>query len=77
VTETGFSNSNTLIVGTQRKMIEVSQAVAVVADHTKFGRRAMVDLAPLDMADVVVSDDGLTRNYRDLLDRASVRVVLA
>ena len=76
-TETGFSNSNTLIVGTQRKMIEVSQSVVVVADHTKFGRRAMVDLAPLDVADIVVSDDRLAQQYRDLLERAAVRVVLA
>ena len=77
VTEGGFSNSNTLIVGSERKMIEASREVIVVADHGKFGRRAMVDLAPLEMADVVVSDDKLDPAYRDLLERAGVRLVIA
>jgi DeoR/GlpR family transcriptional regulator of sugar metabolism len=77
ITESGFSNSNTLIVSSERKMIEASREVIVVADHGKFGRRAMVDLAPLDIADVVVTDDELDPHYRDLLERSGVRVVLA
>jgi len=77
VTETGFSNSNTLIVGSERRMIAAARAVIVVADHAKFGRRAMVDLAPLDVADVVVSNRELEPRYADLLERAGVRVILA
>ena len=38
VTEDGFSNTNTLVVSPERKMIEVSHKVVIVADHTKFGR---------------------------------------
>jgi DeoR/GlpR family transcriptional regulator of sugar metabolism len=37
-------------------MIEVSHRVVIVSDHTKFGRAALVPLAPLDEVDVVVSD---------------------
>jgi DeoR family fructose operon transcriptional repressor len=77
VTETGFSNSNTLIVGSERRMIAASRSVMVVADHTKFGRRAMVDLAPLDVADVVVSNQELEPRYVELLEHAGVRVTLA
>lgn len=77
ITETGFSNSNSLIVGSERRMIEASRAVIIVADHAKFGRRAMVDLAPLDIADIVVSNEELDPRYRELLERAGVRVVLA
>jgi DeoR/GlpR family transcriptional regulator of sugar metabolism len=59
VTESGFTNNNALVVGSERKMIEVSRRVVIVADHTKFGRAAMFPLAPLPAAHVVVSDQGL------------------
>src|SRR3974390_78796 len=54
VTESGFSNNNTLVVGSEKKMIEVADRMIVVADHTKFGRGAMFAVAPLEAADVVV-----------------------
>jgi DeoR family fructose operon transcriptional repressor len=77
ITETGFSNSNTLIVSSERIMLEVSRKVIIVADHTKFGRRAMVDLAPLDAADVVVSDTALDGGHRQVVEAAGVTVLLA
>jgi DeoR family fructose operon transcriptional repressor len=77
VTETGFSNSNTLIVGSERKMIDASRTVIIVADHLKFGRRAIVDLAPLDIADILVSNEELDPKYREWLESAGVQVVLA
>jgi DeoR family fructose operon transcriptional repressor len=77
VTEAGFSNNNTLIVGSERKMIEVSRKIVIVADHTKFGRAAMVPLAPLDAADVLVSDAGLDAAFGTLLRSHGVEVVLA
>ena len=41
VTADGFSNNNTLVVGSERKMIDVSRKVIIVADSSKFGRPAM------------------------------------
>ncbi|MBN2371362.1 MAG: DeoR/GlpR transcriptional regulator [Vicinamibacteria bacterium] len=76
VTESGFSNNNTLIVGSERKMIEVSRKVIIVADHTKFGRAAMVPLAPLAVADIVVSDAKLDPIFQNLLRSHDVQVVL-
>ncbi len=77
VTEAGFSNSNTLVVGPERKMIEVSRKMIVVADHTKFGHRAVIHLAPLDVADYVISDAGLALEYQQLLKSNDVQVILA
>jgi DeoR/GlpR family transcriptional regulator of sugar metabolism len=77
VTEAGFSNNNTLVVGPERRMIEVSRKVIVVADHTKFGRAAMIPLAPLNVADVVVSDAALEPRHRQMLEAAEVQVLLA
>ncbi|HXK12128.1 MAG TPA: DeoR/GlpR family DNA-binding transcription regulator [Vicinamibacteria bacterium] len=77
VTESGFTNNNALVVGSERKMIEVARRVVIVADHTKFGRAAMFPLAPLDAAHVVVSDAGLDSRYEDMLRARGIRLILA
>jgi DeoR/GlpR family transcriptional regulator of sugar metabolism len=77
VTEAGLSNNNTLLVGSERKMIEVSHKVIVVADHTKFGKAAMIDLAPLEAVDIVVSDTALAPEYQEMLRARQIEVMLA
>ncbi len=77
VTADGFSNGNSLVVGSERKMIEVARKVIIVADHTKFGRNAMINVAPLDAADCVVSDAGLAEEYQEMLRGQGVEVLLA
>jgi DeoR/GlpR family transcriptional regulator of sugar metabolism len=56
-------------------MIEVARKVIIVADHTKFGRNAMIHLAPLEVADYVVSDAGLTDEYQEMLRAQGVEVL--
>jgi DeoR family transcriptional regulator, fructose operon transcriptional repressor len=76
VTQAGFSNNNTLVVGSEKKMIEVADRLIVVADRTKFGRGAMFPVAPLEAADVVVSDKELAPEFIDLLRRYDIDVRL-
>jgi len=77
VTAGGLSNNNTLVVGPERRMIDVSRKVVIVADHTKFGRAAMIHLAPLNAADLVISDNALDPRYRQMLEDNQVQVLLA
>jgi len=77
VTEAGFSNNNTLLVGSEQKMIEASRKVIVVADHTKFGKAAMVHLAQLDAADIVVSDASLAPEHQQMLKSKGIQVLIA
>ena len=77
VTETGFSNSNTLIVGPELKMIQAARKLIIVTDHTKFGRGSVIHLAPLDLADAVITDSGLTQEHQDMLKAHGVEVFLA
>src|SRR5665213_1501712 len=65
ITEAGFCNNNTLVVGSEQKMIEIAGKVIIVADHTKFGRGGMIPVAPLSAADIVVSDKELAPEYVD------------
>ena len=77
ITEAGFSNNNTLVVEPERKMIEVSRRVIIVADRSKFGKSAMIPVAPLDVADLVVADSGLEACYQEMLRQHQVEVILA
>ena len=77
ITESGFSNNNTLVVGSEQKMIEIAGKVIIVADHTKFGRGGMIPVAPLSAADIVISNKGLAPEYIDLLRANGVEVLLA
>lgn len=73
ITAAGISDSNSLIVESIRAMIHAAQKVIVVADHSKFGRSAMVHVAPLSEIDEVVSDSGLSAEFRQMLSEQGVR----
>jgi DeoR family transcriptional regulator of aga operon len=73
----GFSNNNALVVNHQRAMIEAARKVIIVADHTKFGRGAVMHLAGLEVANTVVTDEGLAPEYRELLRSRGVELLLA
>jgi len=77
ITEAGFSNNNTLVVGSEQKMIEVASRVIIVADHTKFGRGGMIPVAPLGAAHTVVSDTELSAEYVTVLRDRGIEVLLA
>ena len=74
ITESGLTNNNTLVVGSERKMIEVSRKVMVVTDSGKFGRAAMIPVAPLDVVDTIITDTGIADDFRGVLERHEIEV---
>ena len=75
ITEAGLFNSNSLLVETERAMMESADEVWVVTDSGKFGRSALAHLAPLDSMDRLITDDGLTDEWRQRLENAGVEVI--
>ena len=75
-TEEGFYNSNLLLVETERAMMRAADEVIVVADSTKFGHRSLARLCPLDEADYLVVDDGLSDEWRRAMKRAGVELIV-
>ena len=76
ITGSGLSDTNTLIVGSIRKMIEVVRKVVIVADHSKFGKDSMVHLADLKEIDIVVTDTAIPPEYREILEKNGVTCIL-
>jgi DeoR/GlpR family transcriptional regulator of sugar metabolism len=77
ITAEGLSDSSTLVVESIRAMINSAQRVVIVADRTKFGRKAMVHVANLDEIDQIISDRDLPEEHRQLLTSHSVSYLLA
>jgi DeoR family fructose operon transcriptional repressor len=76
ITEAGLFNSNSLLVETERQMMESSDEVWVVTDSSKFGRSNLAHLAPLNSMDRLITDDGLTDEWRQRLEDAGVEVTM-
>jgi DeoR family fructose operon transcriptional repressor len=77
ITESGLSNNNTLIVSSECRMITASRRVIIVADHTKFGRKALVHLASLEEADTIVTDSEVTPEFQELVREKGIELVTA
>ena len=77
VTSEGLFNSNALLVDTERQMIRAAEQVTLVADHSKFGQRALSHLCPLEEVNQVISDDQLNQEWQDALQERGIAVRLA
>lgn len=77
VTKAGLSDSNSLIVESIRAMIHCARKVVIVADHSKFGRDAMIHVADLKEVDQIVTDTGLDQETQQMLKDNGVDCILA
>lgn len=77
ITKQGLFNANLLMVELEQLMIEAADEVMVVVDHTKFGRRSLVDLCDFKQIDDLVTDSRVGASWVELLRSRGVRVHLA
>lgn len=73
----GYTTPNFLEAETNRALVHAARRLVVVADHTKWGVVGLATVAPLGQADVIVTDDRLPRDARQLLWEHVREVVLA
>lgn len=77
ITERGLFNSNSLLVETERAMLEAAEEVVVVTDSSKLGHSALAHLCPLNRVRRIVVDAGLTPEWKQKLETAGLNVVVA
>jgi len=70
-------NQNQMMVDVERRMMAAADEVILLADHTKFGRRALAKLCDLSDVDVIVTDDGLDPAVRASLASGPARLIVA
>ncbi len=78
ISEIGATNSNILVVETERQMINQSEQVVMLADHSKFGKQDLVQLCSFDEIHTLITDDGLDApDLVRLIKNEGTRVLLA
>ena len=75
--EAGYTTPNLSEAETNRTLVANARQVVVLADSTKWRMIGLSRIAPLEAADVVVSDDGLALDARRVLGDASDLVIAA
>lgn len=55
----GFTSPNLLEAETNRAFIEAAERLIVVADHSKWGTSGLTTIAPLESADLLITDEGI------------------
>lgn len=76
ITTDGITNSHGLLIDIQRAMIAAAQRVIFCLDHTKFERRSVSFLCPLDDVDVIVTDRAAPPALREELESRGIEVVV-
>lgn len=63
----GYTTPNLMEAEVNRALVEASERLVVLADHTKWGTVGISSIVGLDRADVVITDDGLDEGARAVL----------
>lgn len=75
--EKGFTNTNLDEAEVKHSMIAAARRVIFLTDHSKLMNVATARVAPLDRADVLVTDDGASPDAVRRLRKAGIEVVVA
>lgn len=73
----GYYNSNLLLVETERAMMACADQTVIVADSSKFGKSSLAKLCELKDVHTIVSDEGLSSEWKTRLEDAGVNLILA
>jgi DeoR family fructose operon transcriptional repressor len=77
ITEDSLYNANVLMVDAELQMMRSAGEVVLVADSSKFGKRALARLGGWEMIDRVVSDNALDAHWQDVIRSAGAEMILA
>ncbi|MEO9512208.1 MAG: transcriptional repressor AgaR [Flavobacteriaceae bacterium] len=58
-------------------MIDIAKEVILVADSSKFQRRSLAFICPLDKIDIVVTDEKISKEDLKKLEEVNIRVIIA
>jgi DeoR/GlpR family transcriptional regulator of sugar metabolism len=72
----GFTTPNLAEAETNRALISRAREVVVVADSSKWGTVGLADFGSLSVADVLITDDGLTSEARASLSEAVGELII-
>jgi DeoR family ulaG and ulaABCDEF operon transcriptional repressor len=76
IDELGATNTDHLLIKTERAMIEHARELVVLADSSKWGRRGSLLLCGLEKIHTLITDGGVTEEQRELASSRGVRLLV-
>ena len=76
ITEDGISDFNIEEASLRRQVIRNARQVIALADHSKFGIRAVSNICALSDIDVLITDEKAPANLLARIEKSGVRVVI-
>jgi DeoR family ulaG and ulaABCDEF operon transcriptional repressor len=77
IDEGGATNTDELLIRTERAMIARARRLVVLADSRKFGMRGSLHLCGFERISTIVTDDGVPDAWREILSERGVELVVA
>jgi len=77
ITSHGLLQTDPLLVQNEQQLIGRAEKIILLADSSKFGAKASLSVCGLDAIDTVVTDSGLSAEYRKMLTDNGIEIVIA
>lgn len=61
----------------KREMIHSARQIVLVTDSTKFGKISVTHFAGLDEVDTIITDNGISEEYREILEDRGIELIIA
>jgi DeoR/GlpR family transcriptional regulator of sugar metabolism len=74
--QAGFTTPNLAEAETNRALIDRARVVVVVADSSKWATVGLADFGPLSIADILITDDGLSEEARAAIGEVVGELIL-
>ena len=74
--EHGFTTLNFMEAAVKKRMIEMSEELIIVADHTKFSKIGLIPVAPIERANRIVTDNGVPSELVARLEKRGVQLLI-
>lgn len=75
--DVGLSVTDSAVAASKLKMMQLSDRVIIVADHTKFDQVCLIPIAPLEKIDYLVTDSRVPINVVEAIRASGPTVILA
>lgn len=76
-TEYGLTISNLTEAGLNQKMIRTAQSLAILADHTKFGKRGIAKICDFEDVQYIITDKKAPAEAVEALEEMGIQVIIA
>lgn len=77
IDESGFTNSDLQVIQSERAMLKQAREIIVLADSSKFGKRGALLLCGFDKVNTVITDSGISGEFKKLLTSHGIKVLIA